>query len=284
MLYQFHELQRTLLTPLAAVTDMGAKLFTNPFNPLAYMPVARHCAASYELIHRLGKEYQKSAWDIPRIEIKGKHIAIREHVVLEKPFCRLIHFQRARPSGSTSADPRVLLVAPLSGHHATLLRDTVKTLLAGHEVYVTDWTDARMVPLSKGPFDLNDYVRYVQDLIRHLGPDTHIVSVCQPTVPVLAAISLMSSDNDPCVPRSMIMMRGPIDPRECPTQVNRLATNKPYAWFESQLIHTVPQRYPAAGRRVYPGFLQHAGVHGHEARSPPAIPLRFLCKSIARRP
>ncbi|ETH88436.1 intracellular poly[D(-)-3-hydroxybutyrate] depolymerase [Bordetella pertussis STO1-CHOC-0018] len=153
----------------------------------------------------------------------------------------------------------MLLVAPLSGHHATLLRDTVRALLPAHDVYVTDWVDARMVPQDAGPFHLDDYVRYIQAFLRHLGPDTHVISVCQPTVPVLAAISLMASANDPCQPRSMVMMGGPIDPRESPTQVNRLATTKPYAWFESQLIHAVPAPYPGAGRRVYPGFLQHAG-------------------------
>lgn len=259
MLYQFHELQRTFLTPLAAATDMGAQLFTSPFSPLAYTPVARHCAAGYELMHRLGKEYQKPAWNLPVTESAGKTVAVTEHSVLDKPFCRLIHFQRDLPRRKTSADPRILLVAPLSGHHATLLRDTVKTLLPNHEVYVTDWIDARMVPLSAGLFHLNDYVRYVQDFIRHLGPDIHVMSVCQPTVPVLAAVALMASNNELCAPRSMIMMGGPIDPRECPTQVNRLATDKPYSWFENHVIHTVPQRYPAAGRRVYPGFLQHAG-------------------------
>ncbi|MGN6660110.1 MAG: polyhydroxyalkanoate depolymerase, partial [Achromobacter mucicolens] len=179
-------------------------------------------------------------------------------VAMDKPFCRLVHFQRdVRLAGKN--DPKVLLVAPLSGHHATLLRDTVRALLPNHDLYVTDWVDARMVPLSAGPFHLNDYVRYVQDFIRHLGPDVHVISVCQPTVPVLAAVSLMASANDPCQPRSMVMMGGPIDPRQSPTQVNRLATTKPYAWFENQVIHPVPPRYPGAGRRVYPGFLQHAG-------------------------
>jgi poly(3-hydroxybutyrate) depolymerase len=153
----------------------------------------------------------------------------------------------------------VLLVAPLSGHHATLLRDTVRALLPNHDIYVTDWVDARMVPVSNGPFHLDDYVKYVQDFIRLLGPDVHVISVCQPTVPVLAAISLMASNNDPCLPRSMVMMGGPIDTRLSPTEVNDLATTKPYSWFETNLIHRVPARHPGAGRRVYPGFLQHAG-------------------------
>lgn len=206
----------------------------------------------------IGKEYQKPAWNLPATDINGKSVRVTESVVLDKPFCRLVHFHRDVRQAPQD-DPKVLLVAPLSGHHATLLRDTVRALLPGHDVYVTDWIDARMVPLSAGPFHLNDYVRYVQDFIRHLGPDVHVISVCQPTVPVLAAVSLMASANDPCQPRSMVMMGGPIDPRQSPTQVNRLATTKPYSWFENQVIHPVPPRYPGSGRKVYPGFLQHAG-------------------------
>ncbi|WP_447918391.1 polyhydroxyalkanoate depolymerase [Achromobacter aegrifaciens] len=258
MLYQLHEMQRAFLTPFAAFTDAGSQLFSSPYSPLAYTPISRQMAAGYELMTRIGKEYQKPAWNLPTTEIQGKSVRVIEGVALDKPFCRLLHFQRdVRHAGRD--DPKVLLVAPLSGHHATLLRDTVRALLPAHDVYVTDWVDARMVPLSAGPFHLNDYVRYVQDFIRHLGPDVHVISVCQPTVPVLAAVSLMASANDPCQPRSMVMMGGPIDPRQSPTQVNRLATTKPYAWFENQVIHPVPPRYPGAGRKVYPGFLQHAG-------------------------
>jgi poly(3-hydroxybutyrate) depolymerase len=149
----------------------------------------------------------------------------------------------------------VLLVAPLSGHHATLLRDTVKSFLPAHEVYITDWVDARMVSLRNGPFHLHDYVNYIRDFLHYLGPGTHVVSVCQPTVPVLGAVSLMAANNDPCLPVSMTMMGGPIDTRESPTQVNRLATTQSYSWFENNLIHRVPAKYPGAGRRVYPGFL-----------------------------
>jgi poly(3-hydroxybutyrate) depolymerase len=256
MLYQVHELQRAFWTPLAAFTDMGSQLFSNPYSPLAYTPVSRQIAASYELIHRIGKGYEKPAWNLPTTQIAGHPVDVHESTALALPFCNLVHFER---NGCIGKDPRVLLVAPLSGHHATLLRDTVRALLPDHDVYVTDWIDARMVPAEAGPFHLNDYVRYIQQFIRLLGPDVHVVSVCQPTVPVLAAISLMAGSNDPCQPRSMTMMGGPIDPREAPTQVNRLATTKPYSWFESQLIHPVPARFPGAGRPVYPGFLQHAG-------------------------
>jgi poly(3-hydroxybutyrate) depolymerase len=266
MLYQLHEMQRALLTPFASFADASAQLFSNPFSPLAYTPVSRRIAAGYELLYRLGKDYEKPAWDLPTTTIDGVEVPVTESNAVQKPFCNLVHFERGavhrsvgKGAGAARKDPKVLLVAPLSGHHATLLRDTVRALLPSHDVYVTDWVDARMVPASAGPFHLDDYVLYVRDFIRALGPDVHVISVCQPTVPVLAAISLMSTENDPALPRTMIMMGGPIDPRKSPTQVNTLATTKPYSWFENQLIHRVPPRFPGAGRKVYPGFLQHAG-------------------------
>ncbi|PLC51701.1 polyhydroxyalkanoate depolymerase [Pollutimonas subterranea] len=258
MLYDLHEIQRAFLTPLAAFTDTGSQIFSHPYSPFAYTPVSRQIAATYELVHRLGKDYEKPAWDLPTTRIAGKDVAVTEEAVVQKPFCNLIHFKRGN-GNSTSADPRVLLAAPLSGHHATLLRDTVRALLPNHDVYVTDWVDGRMVPAAAGPFHLNDYVKYIQEFIRFLGPDVHVISVCQPTVPVLAAISLMAANNEPSLPRSMVMMGGPIDTRKSPTQVNRLATTKPYSWFEDNLIHRVPTRFPGGGRPVYPGFLQHAG-------------------------
>jgi len=257
MLYDLHELQRAFLTPLAAFTETGSQMFSHPYSPLAYTPVSRHLAAAYELAHRLGKDYEKPAWGLPTTTVRGRRARITETTSLHKPFCNLVHFERE--GVAAGEDPVVLLVAPLSGHHATLLRDTVRALLPEHDVYVTDWLDARMVPLADGSFHLDDYVRYVQDFLRHLGPDTHVISVCQPTVPVLAAISLMATQQDPCLPRSMVMMGGPIDARKSPTQVNRLATTKPYAWFEDNVIQRVPPRYPGAGRKVYPGFLQHMG-------------------------
>ncbi|HLU14559.1 MAG TPA: polyhydroxyalkanoate depolymerase [Burkholderiaceae bacterium] len=258
MLYDLHELQRALLSPLAAFTDTSSRLFSHPLSPLSYTPLSRQISATYELVHRLGKEYEKPAWGLASTEINGKQVAVSEHVVANKPFCKLVHFAR-EDAESRGPDPRILLVAPLSGHHATLLRDTVRALLPRHEVYVTDWVDARMVPLEHGAFHLNDYVRYVQDFVRQLGPDVHVMAVCQPTVPVVAAVSLMAANQDPCRPRSMILMGGPVDARVSPTQVNRLATTKPYSWFENTVIDKVPARYPGAGRLVYPGFLQHAG-------------------------
>lgn len=258
MLYDLHELRRSFLSPLAAFTDTSSKLFSHPFSPFSYTPISRQLAATNELVHRLGREYEKPAWGLSVTQIEGADIAVTERKVAEKPFCNLVHFER-EDAENRMPDPRILLVAPLSGHHATLLRDTVRSLLPRHEVYVTDWIDARMVPLKHGGFHLNDYVAYIQDFIRLLGPDVHVMAVCQPTVPVLAAISLLAANQESCLPRSMIMMGGPIDARQSPTQVNRLATNKSYSWFENNLIDKVPTRYPGAGRRVYPGFMQHAG-------------------------
>lgn len=258
MLYDLHELQRSFLTPLAAFTDRSSQLFSNPYSPFAYTPVSRQIAATYELVHRLGKDYEKPAWGLDTTIVSNETVAVTEHTALAKPFCNLVHFSRTLEPSHTP-DPKVLLVAPLSGHHSTLLRDTVRSLLPQHEVYITDWLDARMVPVSAGPFHLNDYVRYVQEFIRFLGPDVHVISVCQPTVPVLAAISLMATNQDPCLPRSMVMMGGPIDTRQSPTQVNRLAETKSFSWFENNLIHRVPARFAGMGRLVYPGFLQHAG-------------------------
>lgn len=255
MLYDLHELQRAILAPLAAFTNTGSQLFSNPYSPLAYTPLSKQIAAAYELAHRFGKEYEKPEWHLKETTIDGKTVPVEIHTEYAKPFCNLIHFRRK----TRRKDSKILLAAPLSGHHATLLRDTVRALLPEHDVYVTDWIDARMVPAEEGTFGLNDYVYYIKEFIRHLGPDVHVMSVCQPTVPVLAAISLLASEQDPCQPRSMIMMGGPIDTRKSPTQVNRLATTKSYQWFEDNLIHMVPAKYPGAGRKVYPGFLQHAG-------------------------
>jgi poly(3-hydroxybutyrate) depolymerase len=261
MLYQLHEMQRSLLHPLMQWAEASSKLFTNPVSPFAHTPFSQRIAAGYELMYRLGKEYEKPEFGINQAVVKGKEVHIVERVVENKPFCKLLHFRKEMSEKEFKAlkQPTVLLVAPLSGHHATLLRDTVQSLLAEHDVYITDWIDARLVPLSAGPFHLNDYVKYVQDFIRLLGPDLHVISVCQPTVPVLAAISLMATANDAKLPKTMTMMGGPIDPRKSPTQVNNLAVEKKFSWFENTVIYAVPPNYPGFGRQVYPGFLQHAG-------------------------
>jgi poly(3-hydroxybutyrate) depolymerase len=261
MLYQLHEMQRSFLTPLMQWADASAKLFSNPVSPFAHTPFAQRIAAGYELMYRLGKDYEKPAFELNSTLIDGQTVGIMEHTVVSKPFCKLLHFKKDMSDVDFAAlkQPTVLVVAPLSGHHSTLLRDTVRALLPGQDVYITDWVDARMVPLSDGPFHLDDYIYYVQDFIRHLGPDVHVISVCQPTVPVLAAISLMATAKDPKLPKTMIMMGGPIDPRKSPTAVNDLAIEKPFSWFENTVIYAVPGNYPGFGRKVYPGFLQHAG-------------------------
>jgi poly(3-hydroxybutyrate) depolymerase len=261
MLYQLHEMQRSFLTPLMQWADASSKLFSNPVSPFAHTPFSQRIAAGYELMYRLGKEYDKPAFGIDTTLIDGQQVGIMEQTVVTKPFCKLLHFKKNLNDRALKAlnQPKVLLVAPLSGHHATLLRDTVRGLLPEHDVYITDWTDARMVPLSEGPFHLDDYIYYVQDFMRMLAPNLHVISVCQPTVPVLAAISLMASNNDPELPKTMTMMGGPIDPRKSPTAVNDLATEKPFSWFENTVIYAVPGNYPGFGRKVYPGFLQHAG-------------------------
>jgi len=262
MLYQLYESQRALLSPFAEFASATSKLYNHPLSPFAHTPGAQRVSAGLDLMHRLSKEYEKPEFGITSVKVAGIDVAVQEQVAIEKPFCRLLRFKRFTddlPMLTRMKDqPTVLVVAPLSGHHATLLRDTVRELLKDHKVFITDWTDARMVPLDAGPFHLDDYVTYVQEFIRHIGPDVNVISVCQPTVPVLAAISLMASKGER-TPRTMTMMGGPIDARKSPTAVNNLAMNKSFEWFENNVIYRVPTNYPGAGRAVYPGFLQHTG-------------------------
>ena len=262
MLYQIYETQRALMAPFSEFASASAKLYDHPLSPFAHAPMAQRVSAGFDLLHRLAKEYEKPPFDITSANVEGVTIAVQEQVALSKPFCRLLRFKRftdnPKALDSMKGQPTVLVVAPLSGHHSTLLRDTVKSLLHDHKVFITDWTDARMVPLDAGPFHLDDYVEYVQEFIRHCGPQVHVISVCQPTVPVLAAVSLMASRGEK-TPLTMTMMGGPIDARKSPTAVNNLATNKSHNWFETNVIFRVPQNFPGAGRSVYPGFLQHTG-------------------------
>jgi poly(3-hydroxybutyrate) depolymerase len=255
MIYQMHEMQHAAVSPLRAWAQLNASLFGSPFSALSYTPVGKAVAAGCELMLRVTQRYERPHFGIAETKIGRNAVAVHEEVVIEEPFCRLLHFRRE----IRRKDPRVLVVAPLSGHYATLLRDTVRTLLPDHDVTITDWTDARMVPIYDGAFHFDDYVAYVQKFIRRLGPDTHVISVCQPTVPVLAAISLMAEDDDPFVPRTMTMMGGPIDTRINPTGVNDYARRHHIKWFENKVITRVPAKYPGFMRRVYPGFLQHAG-------------------------
>lgn len=262
MLYQLYETQRALMAPFSEFASASAKLYSHPLSPFTHTPMAQRVAAGLDLMHRLAKDYEKPKFEIATVKVDGVDVAVQEQVAIQKPFCRLIRFKRFTDDVTALTDmkaqPTVLLVAPLSGHHSTLLRDTVKSLLQSHKVYITDWTDARMVPLEAGPFHLDDYVEYVQEFIRHIGPEVHVISVCQPTVPVLAAISLLASRGE-FTPRTMTMMGGPIDARRSPTAVNNLAMNKSHSWFENNVIYRVPTNFPGAGRPVYPGFLQHTG-------------------------
>ncbi|RAN82551.1 polyhydroxyalkanoate depolymerase [Bacillus sp. SRB_336] len=263
MLYQIHEWQRSLLGPLSHFAQASASMLNDNSSPFAGFPGVQRLAAGYELIHRLGKDYEKPEFGIHGAIAHGQEIAVIERIALEKPFCQLRRFKRFSDDPATiekmKNDPVVLIVAPLSGHHATLLRDTVRTLLRDHKVYITDWVDARMVPIAEGTFGLDDYVAYVEEFIRHIGAgQLHVISVCQPTVPVLAAVSLMAARGED-TPLSLTMMGGPIDPRRSPTSVDNLATHQPLSWFRGNVIHTVPPNYPGRGREVYPGFLQHAG-------------------------
>jgi len=262
-LYQIHELGRAWMAPWAYMAEANARMFSTSSSWLSRMPGAERIAAGNELVYRIGKDYEKPAWEIHQVEVEGRAVPVVELEALKKPFCRLLRFKRytddAKCIASLKDDPPVLVVAPLSGHHATLLRDTVRTLLQDHKVYVTDWIDARMVPTTEGDFGLDDYVAYIEEFIRHIGAESlHVISVCQPTVPVLAAVSLMAARGE-TTPRSLVMMGGPIDARRSPTEVNGLATRNPLSWFQHNVIHTVPAPYPGEGRRVYPGFLQHAG-------------------------
>ncbi len=255
MIYELHEMQHAATAPLRYWAETSQQLFTNPFSPLAYLPQSGRVAAGSELLARVARRYEKPEFGLGHTVIDGEAVAVSEEIVSEKPFCRLLRFKRA----TTWNHPKVLLVAPLSGHHATLLRDTVRALLPDHDVYITDWLDARLVPLAEGYFHFADYVAYMQEFIRLLGPDVHLISVCQPTVPVLAAISLMADEGDPAQPRSMTLMGGPIDTRRAPTEVNRYAKTRSLRWFDTHVVTRVPLKYPGYMRRVYPGFLQHAG-------------------------
>ena len=262
MLYQLYETQRALMAPFSEFASASAKLYNHPLSPFTHTPMAQRISAGLDLMHRLAKDYEKPQFDIRGAMVDGVEVAVQEQVPITKPFCRLLRFKRFSDNPAVlekmKNQPTVLVVAPLSGHHSTLLRDTVKVLLQDHKVLITDWTDARTVPLSAGPFHLNDYVAYVQEFIRFVGPEVNVISVCQPTVPVLAAVALLATHGE-FTPRTLTMMGGPIDARKSPTAVNNLAMNKSYEWFEHNVIYKVPSNFVGVGRKVYPGFLQHTG-------------------------
>jgi poly(3-hydroxybutyrate) depolymerase len=267
VLYQLHEYTRWLLRPTVELAKIGSLVFSTPGSWLAQLPGANRVAAELELLYRVAKDYPKPAWGIQEVNIgptvEGLRVPVAEEIVLAKPFCQLIHFARRSENAGIAKElkrqPVVLVVAPYSGHHATLLRDTVRTLLVAHDVYVTDWMDARLVSTSEGAFTLDDYVGYVRDFILRLGAERlHVIAVCQPAVPVLAATALMAAAGE-TQPLSLTLMGGSIDSKRSPTPVNDFANSHSLRWFETNLIHEVPLAYPGYGRRVYPGFLQHAG-------------------------
>ncbi|MDA7948054.1 MAG: polyhydroxyalkanoate depolymerase [Hyphomicrobiaceae bacterium] len=247
------------IAPVRAVSDITALAFRNPLNPVSHTPFGRSVVAACELFERTTRRYTKPKFGITETEVGGRRVTVSEKVVWRKAFCKLRHFQRALPDDHRRNNSKVLIVAPLSGHYATLLRGTVETMLPRHDVYITDWIDARMVPAVKGKFDLDDYIDYVIEMFRVLGGNVHVVAVCQPSVPVLAAISLLEASASPHVPLSMTLMGGPIDTRVNPTAVNELAENRSIEWFRSNVVMHVPWPHPGVMRAVYPGFLQLTG-------------------------
>jgi poly(3-hydroxybutyrate) depolymerase len=252
-----YEMHHAAMSPFRAAADATKMFFQNPVNPMAHTTMGKSIAASCEMFERVTRRYGKPEWGIATTVVGGQRVGVHPQVVWERPFCRLLHFERAVTP--RYPQPRILLVAPMSGHYATLLRGTVEAFLPGHDVYITDWADARMVPLSEGKFDLDDYIDYIISMLHFLGGDTHVIAVCQPSVPVLAAVSLMEARNDPYTPPTMVLMGGPIDTRSNPTAVNRMAEQKNLDWFRRNVITKVPFPHPGMMRDVYPGFLQITG-------------------------
>jgi poly(3-hydroxybutyrate) depolymerase len=259
MLYHWYELSHAAVKPARVAADAGRLFFNNPFNPLTHTHFGRHAAAACEVFERTTRRYNKPQFRIDRTVVDGRSVAVCEDVVWRRPFCRLVHFVRDVPAERRARDPRILLVAPMSGHYATLLRGTVEALLPTCEVFITDWQNACDIPLAAGRFDLDDYIDYMRDLFAHFGGDVHVFAVCQPAVPVLAAVSLMEEEDNPAVPLSMILAGGPIDTRVSPTVVNKLAEERGIEWFRRNVITSVPWPNLGYGRMVYPGFLQLTG-------------------------
>jgi len=256
--YYWYEMQHAALGPFRAAADATRLFYQNPINPLAHTTFGKSIAAGCEMFERATRRYGKPDWNIESLKIGGECVTVHPEIVWQRPFCNLVHFERALPD-SYRQHPKMLIVAPMSGHYATLLRGTVEAFLPNHDVYITDWVDARMVPLALGAFDLDDYIDYLISILHYLGGDTHIVAVCQPSVPVLAAVSLMEARNDPYSPNTMVLMGGPIDTRVNPTAVNTLAEQRGIDWFRRNVIAQVPFPNPGMMRDVYPGFLQLSG-------------------------
>ncbi len=258
-MYWVYEMSQAALNPSRAMADVTKLMFKNPLNPLAQTTLGKSIAAACEVFERSTRRYSQPDWRIHSTLIGGERVPVHIETVWERPFCNLQHFARTFEHNPHRPQPRMLIVAPMSGHYATLLRGTVEAFLPNHDVYITDWVDARMVPLTEGRFDLDDYIDYIVSILHHLGGDVHVVAVCQPSVPVMAAVARMEAVDDPCVPRSMVLMGGPIDTRVNPTAVNALAEARGVDWFRRNVITMVPFPHPGVARDVYPGFLQ---LHG----------------------
>ena len=261
MLYSAFEFGYAAMTPARLAAGFGAKFWRSPVNPLADTWVARASAAALDVFENATRRYPKPAWEIDETLVAGTAVPVSIETVAEKSFARLLHFRRDERAlraarGAGHRDPTTLIIAPLSGHYATLLRGTVEAMLPGHDVYITDWTNARNVPVSAGRFDLNDFVDYLVEFLEAIGPGTHAIAVCQPGPALLAAAALMSEDENPCRPASITIMGSPIDARRSPTVPNLLAQERKFDWFERNMIYTTPAPYPGVMRRVYPGFVQ----------------------------
>jgi poly(3-hydroxybutyrate) depolymerase len=257
--YWLYEMSQTALNPARAWADASRLFFKNPANPWSHTPIGKTLAAAAELFERSTRRYGKPEWRVSSTVVGGEHVPVHITPVWERPFCRLLHFERAFTHPPRRPQPRLLIVAPMSGHFPTLLRGTVEGFLPNHDVYITEWQDARMIPLTDGAFDLDDYIDYIISMLHLLRGDVHVVAVCQPSVPVLAAVARMEADGDPHVPHSMVLMGGPIDTRVNPTAVNDLAEQRGIDWFRRTVITKVPFPNPGFMRDVYPGFLQ---LHG----------------------
>jgi len=258
-MYWLYEMGHAALDPSRAFADATRLFFKNPVNPLAHTTYGKSVAAAMELFERTTRRYGRPEWLIEDTIVGGERVPVNIKTVWERPFCRLLHFERAFTHVPRRPQPKILIVAPMSGHYATLLRGTVEAFLPNHDVYITDWRNARSVPVAEGRFDLDDYIDYVISILHMMEGDAHIVAVCQPSVPVLAAVALMEADNDPYVPHSMTLMGGPIDTRVKSTAVNKLAESKGIEWFRGHVITKVPFPHPGVMRDVYPGFLQLTG-------------------------
>ncbi|HEX8055774.1 MAG TPA: polyhydroxyalkanoate depolymerase [Novosphingobium sp.] len=256
MLYKAYELQRAMLTGASVWASLTSELLSSRASPLYWMGLGPVMGSALDVFAHAAAPRGKPAFDIESVSVDGAPHAVTEAIVLHRPFGNLLRFTH---DGLASDAPKVLIVAPMSGHYATLLRGTVARMVERASVYITDWADAKMVPVEAGRFDLDDYIDYVIDFLEFTGPNTHVIAVCQPSVPALAATALMGAAEHPCRPATLTMMGGPIDTREAPTKVNATATGNPLSWFQNNLITSVPALYPGAGRRVYPGFLQLAG-------------------------